>query len=75
MGFNHYVNRFRIEEAIRLLSDPEHDVQLKALVYDLGFSSPTTFYSLFRALVGMTPSQYRSTIEAMHREHTELKRN
>lgn len=51
MSFNQYVNRFRIEKAIRLLSDPEHDVQFKALVYDLGISSPATFYSSFRAWV------------------------
>lgn len=68
MSFNHYVNRFRIEEAVRLLSDPAQDIPLKALVLRLGFSSPTTFYELFRSTVGMPPSRYRSTILAMKRD-------
>ncbi len=68
MSFNSYVNRFRIEEAVRLLSDPAQDIPLKALVLQLGFSSPTTFYELFRSTVGMPPSRYRSTILAMKRD-------
>lgn len=68
MGFNPYVNRFRIEEAVRLLSDPAQDIPLKALVRHLGFSSATTFYDLFRTTVGIPPARYRSTILAMKRE-------
>lgn len=67
MTFGRYVNKLRIEEAVRLLSDPENDVPLKALVTDLGFVSLSTFYSLFRQEVGMTPLKYRETVFSLRR--------
>ena len=66
-SFTHYVNRFRIEEAIRLLSDPTNDIPLKALASDLGFNSISTFYNLFQASVGMTPAQYRSKVQELEK--------
>lgn len=55
LSFTHYVNRFRIEEAIRLLSDPNNETPLKAISTELGFNSISTFYNLFQSSVGMTP--------------------
>ena len=66
-SFTHYVNRFRIEEAIRLLSDPSNDTPLKALASDLGFNSISTFYNLFQSSVGMTPAQYRSKVKELEK--------
>jgi AraC-like DNA-binding protein len=63
MSFTYYVNRFRIEEAIRQLSDPANDIPLKALASELGFNSLSTFYNLFQSAVGMTPAQYRSKVK------------
>lgn len=63
MSFTYYVNRFRIEEAIRQLSDPTNDTPLKALASELGFNSLSTFYNLFQSSVGMTPAQYRSKVK------------
>jgi AraC-like DNA-binding protein/Tfp pilus assembly protein PilF len=54
-----FVNAFRINEAVRILSDTEDDTPLKAIAIDLGFSSISTFYKIFQATVGMTPSLYR----------------
>lgn len=60
--FVHYVNAYRIDEALEVLSDPANGVPLKALSADLGFSSLTTFYTTFRDKVGMTPAKYRDAI-------------
>ncbi len=54
-----YINSFRINEAIRVLSDKGDNTPLKALACDLGFNSLSTFYKLFQESVGMTPSLYR----------------
>ncbi len=62
LSFTHYVNSFRIEEAVRLLSDPENATPLKAISADLGFNSISTFYNLFQSSIGMTPSQYRNKV-------------
>lgn len=62
MSFLAYINSYRIEEAIELLSDPANDIPLKALSSDLGFSSISTFYKLFSEKVGMPPAKYREKI-------------
>jgi AraC-like DNA-binding protein len=67
LSFTHYVNRFRIEESIRILSDSGNDIPLKALASELGFNSISTFYNLFQASVGMTPAQYRSKVKELEK--------
>lgn len=62
MSFIHYINSFRIEEALEILSEASNEIPLKALCSDLGFSSITTFYKLFQEKVGMTPAKYREKI-------------
>ena len=59
LTFTHYMNKYRIEEARRILADPQDDTPIKAISADLGFSSVTTFYTLFKAVVQMSPDQYR----------------
>lgn len=68
LSFTHYVNRFRIDEAIRLLSAPENHTPLKALSAELGFNSISTFYNLFQTKVGMTPSQYRNKVMELQKQ-------
>ena len=46
LTFTHYMNKYRIEEARRILADPQDDTPIKAIAADLGFSSVTTFYTL-----------------------------
>lgn len=63
LGYSQFINDYRIKEAIRVLSDKDRtDYPLKALCTDLGFNSMTTFYKLFQATIGMTPSTYRKTM-------------
>ena len=59
LSFVHYVNSYRIEEAAAILSDPSVDTPIKAVASGLGFTSISTFYRLFQAIKGTSPSQYR----------------
>ena len=59
LSFNYYINSYRIEEAVRVLSDPDNDIPLKTLSYELGFHSLSTFYKLFNSVIGMPPSKFR----------------
>lgn len=59
-SFLAYINTFRIEEAVGILSDSGNDIPIKALVHELGFGSVSTFYKLFSAATGYSPSQYRT---------------
>lgn len=62
MSFTYYVNSFRINEAVRILSDPEDSTPIKAIAGNLGYNNLTTFYRLFEAAKGMPPSKYRETV-------------
>lgn len=60
MSYAEFINSYRINEAIRILSDKDKiDYPLKQIWSDLGFSSPSTFFKLFQQAVGITPSVYR----------------
>lgn len=65
-NFTQYINTYRINEAIRLLSDPQKDIPLKAVAAEVGFNSMTTFYKLFQNTVGMPPKQYREKVLSLH---------
>lgn len=60
MSFSQYVNSYRLRDAMRILSNPEDDTPLKAIGINLGFSSMSTFYALFKEATGLTPNAYRS---------------
>jgi AraC-like DNA-binding protein len=54
----HYVQIQRIAEARRLLADPE--LSIKQIAARCGFGDPFHFSKTFRALDGLTPSQFRA---------------
>lgn len=59
-SFFKYVNRFRIEEAIRMLQDPGHNTfTILDIAYSVGFNSKSTFNAVFREITGKTPGDYR----------------
>jgi AraC-like DNA-binding protein len=64
-SFYNFVNRFRVGEASRLLSDAaEARTSVEAIGLMSGFRSRSTFYEAFRREIGMTPAQYRRESEA-----------
>lgn len=63
-NFFEFINSYRIEEAKQLLSDPQQSGKtILVLMNDAGFTSKSTFNTLFKKHVGQTPSQYRKTQE------------
>ena len=67
--FSSYVNSYRIDEAVRRLSDVDDDTPLKALAQMLGYNHLQTFYASFQSAIGMPPSKYREKLLKLHREH------
>ncbi len=56
--FNEYLTRYRIQKAVELLRDPS--VRVGEVADLCGYRDPRYFSALFRRLVGMTPSEFRS---------------
>ena len=68
-AFSSYVNSYRIDEAVRRLSDVDDDTPLKALAQMLGYNHLQTFYTSFQSAIGMPPSKDREKLLKLHREH------
>ena len=63
-NFYSYINEFRVEEVKEQLKNPEYEnYTLLALALKAGFKSKSTFNDFFKKYVGMTPSQYKSSLE------------
>ncbi len=68
LGVNFYafVNTYRVEEAKRKLSDPEHfHKTVLEIAFDSGFNSKATFNRIFKQHTGQTPTQYKTRHEAV----------
>ncbi len=63
-SFFYMVNSCRVQEVQRRLNDPAHShFTLTAIAFDSGFNSKSTFNAVFRKITGITPSEYRRTVQ------------
>jgi len=56
-SFSKFVNTYRVEHAKQLLSQP--DTRASEVWMETGFANETTFFRAFKAIVGMTPSEWK----------------
>ena len=57
-SFSQFVNTYRVEHAKQLLSHP--DTRASEVWMESGFATETSFFRTFKAIVGMTPSEWKS---------------
>ena len=58
-NFNQFVNRYRIEEAKKLLLNPKlNHLSILGIAYEVGFSSKSTFNTTFKKCTSLTPKEY-----------------
>jgi AraC-like DNA-binding protein len=61
-NFFDLINGYRVEEAKRLLKDPDfHKYSLVAIGFEAGFNSKTAFNTVFKKYTGLTPSEYKKS--------------
>ncbi len=59
-NFFEFINRYRVEEAKRLLISPDYkDETILEIIYKSGFNSPSAFHRFFKRMVGITPTEFR----------------
>ena len=61
-NFNSYINEYRIKEAVRLMSDNSEKFSLESLAFEVGFNDRKTFYTAFRKMTGLSPSDFRGNL-------------
>ncbi len=60
LSFYDYINSYRVNEAMLLLSDPARSShKIASIAYDSGFNSLSAFNDVFKKMTGQTPSQHR----------------
>ncbi|MCK9995762.1 MAG: helix-turn-helix transcriptional regulator [Candidatus Krumholzibacteria bacterium] len=63
LKFFDFVNKYRVEEAKRRLSDPAcSHLSILSIGLDVGFNSKSAFNAAFKKLAGTTPSKFRKNI-------------
>lgn len=61
-NFKGYLNRYRIELATQALLKDE-TIKVNELAQQVGFTNPTSFRRVFKAITGLSPGEYREKFE------------
>jgi len=61
-NFFQFVNEYRVAEVKRMLENPNNLYSIEAIGYDCGFSSKSSFFTVFKRIAGLTPQQYRNSL-------------
>jgi AraC-like DNA-binding protein len=59
VNFYDFINKYRIEEAKKLLIGDTRNYKILAIAYEVGFNSKATFNRVFKSSTGLTPSDFR----------------
>ena len=71
MHINEYINRMRVRQAQKMLT--ETNDKAVSIAQSLGFSSPNYFNSVFKKYTGITPKRFRETARGNDNEKTKEK--
>ena len=67
MNYTSFVNKFRVEEAMALLTDKRFvDLNMEEISDMVGFSNRQSFYASFYKFNGITPREYKVRHYAQH---------
>ena len=64
VSFFDFINGYRIRHAQVLLDDLDEQGAILNIAFSVGFNSNSAFYAAFKKHVGMTPAQYRRSLES-----------
>jgi len=60
--FFDFINEYRIEEAKKILRNPENKkLTILEVLYQVGFNSKSSFYTAFKKITDQTPTAYRKS--------------
>ncbi len=70
-NFFDFINRYRIEDAKIILSNPaKRKMTILEVLYGVGFNSKSVFNTTFKKYAGITPTEYRRKYLPYHSHHT-----
>jgi AraC-like DNA-binding protein len=64
-NFRDFINKYRIEESKRLLTQPNQHLNILGIALDAGFNSKSAFNSAFKKHTGITPKEFKKKVSAV----------
>lgn len=61
-NFFQFANMYRIEAVKKMLSNSNNKYSIEAIGYECGFSSKSSFFTVFKNMTGKTPVSYRQSL-------------
>jgi AraC-like DNA-binding protein len=62
-NFYDFINEYRVEEVKKRFVDKKYDhLTILAAGFDSGFNSKTAFYSAFKRITGVTPTEFKNRL-------------
>lgn len=75
MNYTSFINKYRIEEAMTLLTDKRYaKLTIEEISDMVGFSNRQSFYASFFRLLGVTPRDYRLSHKPQENKKNETKK-
>ncbi len=59
VNFYDFINKYRVEEAKKLLIEDTKNYKIIAIAYEVGFNSKATFNRVFKKFTDLTPSEFK----------------
>ncbi len=59
VNFYDFINKYRVEEAKKLLIEDRNNYKILAIAYEVGFNSKATFNRVFKKFTELTPSEFK----------------
>ena len=64
-NFRDFVNKYRIEECKRLLTQEDHHLNIMGIALDSGFNSKSAFNRAFKRHTGITPKEFKKSVSSI----------
>lgn len=71
-SFAAYVNSYRVKAAVRMMSDSECVIPIKAIADEVGYNNLPSFYTNFQKVTGVSPSKFRNEILHLDKDEVSL---
>lgn len=59
VNFYDFINKYRVEEAKKLLIEDTRNYKILAIAFEVGFNSKATFNRVFKNITELTPSEFK----------------
>lgn len=65
VNFYDFINKYRVEEAKKLLLEDKRNYKILSIAYEVGFNSKATFNRVFKKFTDLTPSEYKEKFSTL----------